>query len=109
MWQAACHYRAQQIGPKSKQLMELTGATVTMVERCSAIDGTWGLRAENDGISVPLAKKLADQIRVAHGEVVAGDCHLANTAITEQTGEEPLHPLQLIARAYGISEEIIER
>ena len=26
LWQAACHYRAQQIGPKSKQLMELTGA-----------------------------------------------------------------------------------
>ena len=25
-WHAACHYRAQQIGPKSKQLMELTGA-----------------------------------------------------------------------------------
>jgi len=37
--------------------------------------------------------------------VVAGDCHLANTAINEQTGEEPLHPLQLIARAYGIPEE----
>jgi len=36
---------------------------------------------------------------------VAGDCHLANTAIMEQTGETPMHPLQLIARAYGISEE----
>ena len=40
---------------------------------------------------------------------MAGDCHLANTAITEQTGEEPLHPLQLIARAYGISEEVTQR
>ncbi|MGZ8763113.1 MAG: heterodisulfide reductase-related iron-sulfur binding cluster [Acidimicrobiia bacterium] len=46
-WQAACHYRAQQIGPKSRDLMKLTGAKITMVERCSAIDGTWGLRAEN--------------------------------------------------------------
>ena len=24
-WQAACHYRAQQIGPKSRDLMALTG------------------------------------------------------------------------------------
>ena len=40
---------------------------------------------------------------------IAGDCHLANTAITEQTGEAPLHPLQLIARAYGISEEVSKR
>jgi Fe-S oxidoreductase len=65
----------------------------------------WGLRAENTAISVPIAEKLADQINRANGEVIAGDCHLANTAITEQTGRQPLHPLQLIARAYGMSEE----
>ena len=32
---------------RASDLMALTGAEVTMVERCSAIDGTWGLRAEN--------------------------------------------------------------
>ena len=53
-----------------------------------------------------MAMQLADQIRRADGEVIAGDCHLANTAITEQTGLQPLHPLQLVARAYGISEEV---
>ena len=61
----------------------------------------WGLRAENADISIPIARKLADEIHRAAGDVVAGDCHLANTAINEQIGEEPLHPLQLIARAYG--------
>jgi glycerol-3-phosphate dehydrogenase subunit C len=65
----------------------------------------WGLRAENTDISVPIAKKLADEIRRADGEVVAGDCNLANTAIAEQTGQQPQHPLELIARAYGISKE----
>ena len=100
-----CHLKAQNIGLKSRDLIKLTGAKVTLVQQCSGIDGMWGLRAENPGISVPIAKKLADQIRRADGEVVAGDCHLANTAITEQTGQQPLHPLQLIARAYGISEE----
>ena len=34
-----------------------------------------------------------------------GDCHLANTAITEQTGRVPSHPIQVIARAYGITAE----
>ena len=29
LWQAACHYRAQQIGPKSRDLMALTGAKVS--------------------------------------------------------------------------------
>ncbi len=100
-----CHLRAQNVGLKSRDLIKLTGAKVTLAQQCSGIDGMWGLRAENAGISVSIAQKLADQITKANGEVVAGDCHLANTAITEQTGRRPLHPLQLIARAYGIPEE----
>jgi Fe-S oxidoreductase len=100
-----CHLKAQNIGLKSRDLIKLTGAKVKLVQQCSGIDGMWGLRAENTDISVPIAGKLADEIRKANGDVVAGDCHLANTAITEQTGDVPLHPLQLVARAYGIPEE----
>ncbi len=104
-----CHLKAQDVGLKSRDLIKLTGARVTLVQQCSGIDGMWGLRAENTPISLPVARQLADQIRRADGEVIAGDCHLANTAITEQTGLRPLHPLQLIARAYGISEEVPPR
>jgi glycerol-3-phosphate dehydrogenase subunit C len=104
-----CHMKAQNVGLKSRDLIKLTGAKVTLVQQCSGIDGMWGLRAENTGISVPIAETLGEQIRHAGGEVIAGDCHLANTAITEQTGRQPLHPLQLIARAYGISEEVPPR
>ena len=100
-----CHLKAQNIGLKSRDLIKLTGAKVKLVQQCSGIDAMWGLRAENTDISIPIAKKLGDEIRRANGDVVAGDCHLANTAIVEQTGESPLHPLQLIARAYGISSE----
>jgi glycerol-3-phosphate dehydrogenase subunit C len=101
-----CHLKAQNIGLKSRDLIKLTGAKVKLVQQCSGIDGMWGLRAENTDISMPIAKKLGDEIRRAGGDVVAGDCQLANTAIAEQTGEAPLHPLQLIARAYGIAPEI---
>jgi glycerol-3-phosphate dehydrogenase subunit C len=100
-----CHLRAQQIGFKSRDLMQLTGAEVNLVEQCSGIDGMWGFRAENEDISIAIAKKLGDQITEAGGGLVAGDCHLANTAITEQTGRQPLHPLQVMARAYGIPAE----
>jgi Fe-S oxidoreductase len=85
--------------------MKLTGAKIKLVQQCSGIDGMWGLRAENADLSMPHAKALADEIRNAGGDVVAGDCHLANTAITEQTDLKPLHPLQVVARAYGIPEE----
>ncbi len=100
-----CHLRAQNIGFKSRDLMKLTGAKVKLVQQCSGIDGMWGFRAGNEEISVPIAKKLGEQIDKAGGDVVAGDCHLANTAIVEQTGRTPQHPLQVMARAYGIPEE----
>ena len=100
-----CHLRAQEIGLKSRDLMKLTGAKIKLVQQCSGIDGMWGLRAENAELSLPHAKALAEEIRNAGSEVIAGDCHLANTAITEQTELKPLHPLQVMARAYGIEDE----
>ena len=100
-----CHLRAQNIGLKSRDLMRLTGAKVQLVQQCSGIDGMWGFRAGNEDISVPIAKKLGARIDKAGGDIVAGDCHLANTAIVEQTGRTPQHPLQVMARAYGITEE----
>jgi glycerol-3-phosphate dehydrogenase subunit C len=101
-YHAPCHLRAQNIGFKSRDLMKLTGAKVKVVQQCSGIDGMWGFRAENEQISVPIAKKLAAEIERAGGDVVAGDCSLANVAITEQTGTAPQHLLSLVARAYGI-------
>ncbi len=104
-YHAPCHLRAQNIGFKSRDLMKLTGAKVKLVQQCSGIDGMWGLRAGNEEISIPIAEKLAAQIERADGDVVAGDCHLANSAIVEQTGQESRHPLQIVARAYGITDE----
>ena len=100
-----CHLRAQNIGLKSRDLMKLTGAKVKLVQQCSGIDGMWGLRAENVHLSIPIAEKLGRMIHDAQGDVVAGDCHLANTAINEQTGKQAFHPLQVVARAYGIKPE----
>lgn len=100
-----CHLRAQDIGFTSRDLMELTGAEVELVQHCSGLGGRWGLRAGNEDISVPFAEQLGERITEAGGDVVAGDCHSANTAIIEQTGLTPQHPLQVLARAYGIAAE----
>ncbi len=105
VWQAACHYRAQQIGPRSSQLMQLTGAKVHMIERCSAIDGTWGLRTENVALARRVAEPLMERVRESNAELVAGDCQLSNVAIEEGSGKRPIHPLQVLAQAYGLEEE----
>lgn len=102
LWQQACHYQAQHMGPRSMEMMRLTGAKVEMVNRCSAIDGTWGLRAENVDMAKRIAKPLMDKVRSSNAELVAGDCNLANNAIYEETDVRPVHPMQVMARAYGL-------
>ncbi|HUS61270.1 MAG TPA: heterodisulfide reductase-related iron-sulfur binding cluster [Acidimicrobiales bacterium] len=100
-----CHLQAQNIGLKSRDLMKLTGTKITVVNKCSGIDGTWGYRAENYDLSRLVARPLKAAIDAAGGDVICGDCHLANGAIVEETGRTPLHPMQVMARAYGIAAE----
>jgi Fe-S oxidoreductase len=109
-----CHLRAQDIGVPGGELLTLTGAEVEVVQQCSGTDGTWGLRAGNEAVAVPMAAALAERIRSADAPTngtsrtvtsvatIAGDCSLANLAIAEQTGRAPSHPLSVLARAYGI-------
>jgi glycerol-3-phosphate dehydrogenase subunit C len=101
----ACHMRAQNIGFKGRDLMALTGAKVTVIDRCSGIDGTWGYRAENYELARKVARPLARAVTEADADAVCGDCHLANTAILQETGITPTNPLGVIARAYGLDVE----
>jgi Fe-S oxidoreductase len=107
-YHAPCHLRAQNIGLRSRDLIKLTGAKVTVVAECSGIDGTWGYRQENYETSRRVARKLVAGIERAGGDVVAGDCHLANGGIVEDTGRQPVHPVSLLARAYGIAPDASE-
>ncbi|HEY8527102.1 MAG TPA: heterodisulfide reductase-related iron-sulfur binding cluster [Acidimicrobiales bacterium] len=104
-YHAPCHLRAQNIGLKSRDLIKLTGAKVKVVAECSGIDGTWGYRKENYETARKVAQKMAKAIDKAGGDVVAGDCQLANGGIVQETGRQPQHPLSVVARAYGIPED----
>ena len=98
----ACHMQAQNIGFKGRDLMALTGAKVNVITRCSGIDGTWGYRTENYDLARKVARPLVREVNAAQADVVCGDCHLANTAILQETGIAPVSPLGVVARAYGI-------
>jgi Fe-S oxidoreductase len=104
-YHVACHLQAQQIGLKSRDLLKVAGVKATLVQRCSGIDGTWGYRREHYELARKVARPLQREVEAAGHEVVCGDCHLANGAIEQETGLRPVHPIQLMARAYGIPEE----
>lgn len=104
-WHVPCHLKAQNVGFKSRDLLRLTGAQVTVVDKCAGIDGSWGLRARNYALAKKVAAPLGNGVRKAGHACVAGDCTLANGVIAEETGHRALHPVQVLARAYGIPEE----
>ncbi len=104
-YHAACHLQAQNVGLKGRDLIKLTGAKVNVVSKCSGIDGTWGYRSENYAASKKLSRALASKIKNTKYEMLAGECLLANTAITEETEEKVFHPIEILARAYGFKKE----
>lgn len=105
-YHAPCHLQAQNVGFKSRDLLKLLGTKVTVVTKCSGIDGTWGYRKENYELARKVASGLVKAIEKSDGAMLSGDCHLANTAITEETDRKVFHPIRIVAKAYGINEEM---
>jgi hypothetical protein len=81
-----CHLKVQNIGFKSRDLLALTGAKVTMVEKCSGHDGTWAMKAEYFGESMKVGQKLFDGLAAAAADVVVSDCPLAGVQIRQGMG-----------------------
>lgn len=96
-----CHLKAQQIGLRSRDLMRLIpGAEITTVEACTAHDGTWAMKREYFDLSMQWGKKAFDGMRDAGPDVMATDCPLSAIQIEQATGTRPIHPIEVLARAY---------
>jgi glycerol-3-phosphate dehydrogenase subunit C len=104
-YQLPCHLRAQNLGTKSADVLRLTGARVETIERCSAVDGTWGMKKEYFELSMKLAEPLFRDIAAARPDRVATDCPLAALQIDQGTGRRAQHPIRILAEAYGLSVE----
>ncbi len=102
-YHAACHLRAQRIAYPAKTLLErVPGTEVTVVEQCSAVDGTWGMKAEYYDLGVRYARKLKNGVANAEARHVASDCPLASQRIMKENQTAVAHPVELLARAYGL-------
>ena len=96
-----CHLKAQNIGYRSRDLMRLIpGTTVKLVEHCSGHDGTWAMKKEFFPLSMLTGKKAFEGMANSGAEVFASDCPLASIHIDQALGTRPIHPIQVLARAY---------
>ena len=101
-YQLPCHLKAQNMGTRSADVLRLTGAAVETIERCSAVDGTWGMKKEFFELSMKVSEPLFKGIEAAAPDRVATDCPLAALQINQGTGRSAQHPIRILADAYGL-------
>ena len=103
-YQVPCHLRVQNVGLKTRELLQLVpGTAVQAIERCSGHDGTYGVKKEYAAVSRKIARPVARQVDNAEAEHFMSDCPMAAEQIaTVAESAEPTHPIQLLRKAYGI-------
>lgn len=105
VYHLACHTRVQNFGYKTRELLSLVpGTKLSMIERCSGHDGTYGVKRE----TYPHARRIggppAQQLKRAKADYFTSDCVLAGQHIAElaESGLGFNHPFALLKYAYGI-------
>lgn len=104
-YHVACHQRVQNIGPKTKQILELVNeTTVKNIERCSGHDGTYGVKSETFEFANKIARPIVKAIKEQEPDYYGSDCPIAGKHIENnlKTEQKAIHPLDLLCHAYGI-------
>ncbi len=104
-YHAACHLRAQKIGAPGRILLSKVPETeVEVIEECSAVDGTWGMKAQYYELGRKYAQKMVEGLSKGSFDAVASDCPLSGQRIASELGSTAYHPIELLNRAYGLPE-----
>jgi Fe-S oxidoreductase len=108
-YHVACHLRVQNLGLKTRDLLQLIPRTqVEPIERCSGHDGTYGVKSEYREISMKIGRPVVSRVQNSSADFYASDCPMAGRQIEsglEPVGDhapEPTHPLKLLRMAYGL-------
>ncbi len=104
-YHAACHQRVQNIGPKTREVLELIpDTTIESIERCSGHDGTYAVKKEFHEISMKIVKPVVTRVKKSQPDHYGSDCPMAGHHIEHgmSDGSETKHPMSLLRMAYGI-------
>jgi Fe-S oxidoreductase len=103
-YQVPCHQRVQNIGLKTRDILELVpGTEVQVIERCSGHDGTYEVKKETHAISRKIAKPVVKKLEKSESDYFVSDCPMAAEQIAQDNDQvEPGNPLALLRQAYGI-------
>jgi glycerol-3-phosphate dehydrogenase subunit C len=104
-YHVACHLRVQNIGSKTRDLLQLIPDTrIDVIERCSGHDGTYAVKKECHEISMKICRPVVNRVVREEVDHYSSDCPMAGHQIENglDNGSLPEHPLKLLRMAYGI-------
>ena len=104
-YHVACHLRVQNIGMKTRDLLQLVPeTTVEPIERCSGHNGTYAVKSECHEISMKICRPVVSNVIRAGASHYSSDCPMAGHQIENglDNGKAPEHPLSLLRMAYGL-------
>jgi len=103
-YQVPCHLRVQNIGLKTRDMLEMAPDTkVDTIERCSGHDGTYAVKKEFHDISKKIARPVVNKVKKGDARHFVSDCPMAAEQIAQGLDDhEPESPLSLLSKAYGI-------
>jgi glycerol-3-phosphate dehydrogenase subunit C len=105
-YQVACHLRVQNIGNKTRDILNLVQETeVDAIERCSGHDGTYAVKSETHAKSVKIARPVVRKVDQKDPDYFSSDCPMAATHIANLSDkvDKAMHPMTLLRMAYGLS------
>jgi Fe-S oxidoreductase len=105
-----CHQRALTGGSAGEKLLGLIkGVTVRRIERgCSGMAGTFGLKRVNYRASLRAGWGLIRALRDPAVQVGTTECSACKIQMEQGTTKPTIHPLKILALAYGAMPEIEE-
>jgi glycerol-3-phosphate dehydrogenase subunit C len=101
-----CQYRAHRLGSPGLHLLGLIpGLTLLNTQAaCCGIAGTYGYKSEKYEISMAVGKSLFDFVssNLESSPLVVCDSETCRWQITHGTGKPVIHPVELLAKSYGL-------
>ncbi len=107
-YHVSCHLKAQQMGFKGRDLLRLVPNTeVNLINRCSGMDGGWGMKVEFFDESIKVGERCVNDLLQKDADTVCSDCSLASHQLKQASLGQVMatHPVIQLYKAYGLNQQ----
>jgi len=104
-YHAPCQLKAHGMGRPALDVLDLIpGLRCWEIDaECCGIAGTYGYKAEKRAIAEAVGLPIVEQVAEAGADTVVCDTETCRWQIRSLTGARTIHPVELVALAYGIT------